>query len=570
MSSSAVGFALVGDTSTRHFELDDSKSVVRIGRGPKNDVVLPFGGVSWSHLELKATHGKLSVRDISQNGTAVELPGLPGASFDRVAKDVETPVPDGARIMLPVVVKPRNGENPDDLRANFLVRMDVPKAKAPAREVVDSYILGSRPKAVPRPVGDRDTNAKRRAEHVEKKPRDIENPSETYEKRDRKEKDGRKRGAVQERREASRGRDRSVLKQLKKVGPEEQQVHEAKVPSLPSDNFLGLGHHRETRLPETASANLGSGKGQEAPINRSVTERSELAGPPMSCRQPVSFSMGDSVLKDGTDFERSSHRVAISGRTDACKVASDRSLGAQKQAVSPGRPGRDATVLDHVISKPDEPRVSDTDASRPLPSWVTERNRCQWWSESQKRMFPVRISAIDKGKKLVFATFEHDAKIWKSIPFSLLVRSSCPLRKTGSGPPVSDGRRFLASGMGSVCGVASTVAGLSDVRAISNRRGRSRSRSPTPQWWCQELSDVFAGRPKQVGDPEKEEKTKTEQRRKEMLEAEQRKVEEAFEKRKREAEAQKLRDRENEGDRRKKRPSRRMFEEKEIQWPQFT
>eukprot|EP00406_Dinophysis_acuminata_P074608 CAMPEP_0179257578 /NCGR_PEP_ID=MMETSP0797-20121207/24861_1 /TAXON_ID=47934 /ORGANISM="Dinophysis acuminata, Strain DAEP01" /LENGTH=516 /DNA_ID=CAMNT_0020965561 /DNA_START=154 /DNA_END=1704 /DNA_ORIENTATION=+ len=88
-----------------------TEGVVTIGRLLESDVLIPLRGVSSVHAELRlrdagesATPGLevLSVRDVSMNGTGI---ACPGKEMVLLKKGVDTPLPDGAVLHLPLRVK---------------------------------------------------------------------------------------------------------------------------------------------------------------------------------------------------------------------------------------------------------------------------------------------------------------------------------------------------------------------------------------------------------------------------------------------------------------------------------
>jgi len=153
-----------------------------------------------------------------------------------------------------------------------------------------------------------------------------------------------------------------------------------------------------------------------------------------------------------------------------------------------------------------------------LPPWVAMGQKLQWFSASQKKLFPVKVSQIDHKQGIVIATFESDPKVWKSVPFKMVGQPSCPLR-----PYEEQGQ------------------------------GRKRDRSKTPEWWqtkkgksYQDIVEEQERQAKQKHDQEQKEKDRkaAEKQRQEMIESEKKKVAEVFEKRKQEADALRLRDEE--------------------------
>merc|ERR1711920_646774 len=63
-----------------------------------------------------------------------------------------------------------------------------------------------------------------------------------------------------------------------------------------------------------------------------------------------------------------------------------------------------------------------------LPLGLAVGASAQWYSESRKALLPVHVTKIDKVQKIVIATFDENASVWKSVPFSLLGRPECPLK----------------------------------------------------------------------------------------------------------------------------------------------
>eukprot|EP00747_Dinoflagellata_sp_TGD_P118891 gnl/TRDRNA2_/TRDRNA2_172918_c0_seq1.p1 gnl/TRDRNA2_/TRDRNA2_172918_c0~~gnl/TRDRNA2_/TRDRNA2_172918_c0_seq1.p1 ORF type:complete len:336 (-),score=84.35 gnl/TRDRNA2_/TRDRNA2_172918_c0_seq1:26-1033(-) len=105
------------DGAIRRFVLrSGEKEVVRGGRAPKHDVVFNLAGVSSNHFELRLLssppdeHGnqvekpQLGVRDMSMNGTGLRQPGC---LMERLPKDVDTLVQDGALLMVPMRIDSR-------------------------------------------------------------------------------------------------------------------------------------------------------------------------------------------------------------------------------------------------------------------------------------------------------------------------------------------------------------------------------------------------------------------------------------------------------------------------------
>lgn len=209
-------------------------------------------------------------------------------------------------------------------------------------------------------------------------------------------------------------------------------------------------------------------------------------------------------------------------------------------------------------------------ASRPdVPSWIRMDQKLQWWSESQKKFMAVRVTKVDDKKRLVIVTFEANAQVWKSVPFSQLGRRGCPLQrgedKEGKAreeqrkrrePP---GRPLVEKEKGSAS--KKDAGGSKDLAAkeVASKDGLSKEHkeekedgTATPNWWLMEKARLSNSQELQAKEDqerrrrerEEEEQRREEQKRVEILAAERRKVEEAFEMRKREAEELKLKEEE--------------------------
>jgi len=85
--------------------------VLKIGRATKSELAISSAGVSWVHAELRLLpksdgeaegQRQLGIRDISSNGTGLQLPG---AELVRLTKGEDTPVPNGATLALPMRLK---------------------------------------------------------------------------------------------------------------------------------------------------------------------------------------------------------------------------------------------------------------------------------------------------------------------------------------------------------------------------------------------------------------------------------------------------------------------------------
>jgi len=154
---SSVAFSVAVDgRSAKDFELKHGEGkVIKVGRYPKSHVVLDHPGISNQHLELKLIPGYkgIAVRDVSSNGTGMQLAGSDEAL--RLDKDVDTPLPDGALILLPFHVKGnKTGATASTLRAGLSVRFlnvppDIYLGKDTGRTAATSETLGSTPHTRP-------------------------------------------------------------------------------------------------------------------------------------------------------------------------------------------------------------------------------------------------------------------------------------------------------------------------------------------------------------------------------------------------------------------------------------
>jgi hypothetical protein len=105
-----------------HYLLSQGSGPIRIGRSPANHVKVDFRGISAYHLEIRAgldgpDNGLVRACDLSMNGTTLELPGGEKISLQ---KEVETSIPDGAKLLIPGKVKKAEGHS--DVRRSYLVR----------------------------------------------------------------------------------------------------------------------------------------------------------------------------------------------------------------------------------------------------------------------------------------------------------------------------------------------------------------------------------------------------------------------------------------------------------------
>jgi len=120
-----ISFTVAVDgEKTRRFRVAPGKRPVKVGRGPKNDVVLSIGGISGHHLDILAVHGAmgqpvLAVRDASTNGTG--LLSSPGNPPLRLAKDASVEVLSSSILLVPFNVKPVEGRAASDLRVSLQV-----------------------------------------------------------------------------------------------------------------------------------------------------------------------------------------------------------------------------------------------------------------------------------------------------------------------------------------------------------------------------------------------------------------------------------------------------------------
>lgn len=103
--NATVKFALLFDNddgSAKRFELRATETV-RVGRHPKNEIVLTPLTISNLHLEFRFLQGsgapKLGMCDLSANGTGVQAPG---AAVSRLTKNVNVTVRDGSMVVVPM------------------------------------------------------------------------------------------------------------------------------------------------------------------------------------------------------------------------------------------------------------------------------------------------------------------------------------------------------------------------------------------------------------------------------------------------------------------------------------
>mmetsp|Transcript_63458 Transcript_63458/g.161014 ORF Transcript_63458/g.161014 Transcript_63458/m.161014 type:complete len:317 (+) Transcript_63458:60-1010(+) len=107
----------------RRFRVAPGKRPVKVGRGPKNDIVLTLNGISAHHLDILALEGAdgptLAVRDVSMNGSCIV--SAPGGAPLKLAKDMEIEVLECAVLLLPFKVKPDGDKKPEELRQTLRI-----------------------------------------------------------------------------------------------------------------------------------------------------------------------------------------------------------------------------------------------------------------------------------------------------------------------------------------------------------------------------------------------------------------------------------------------------------------
>eukprot|EP00933_Yihiella_yeosuensis_P017143 TRINITY_DN14401_c1_g3_i2.p1 TRINITY_DN14401_c1_g3~~TRINITY_DN14401_c1_g3_i2.p1 ORF type:complete len:264 (-),score=70.14 TRINITY_DN14401_c1_g3_i2:106-897(-) len=137
-------------TPTKRFELQPGgKEAISCGRAPKSDIVCNLSGISWKHMELRlvpptvsdglvvegaASLSSLVVRDLSMNGTGIQLPGETAAK--RLTKDIDEIVPEGASISYPTKKpKPKKGEEETkEIKQSFTVHFGQPETDSGSEE----------------------------------------------------------------------------------------------------------------------------------------------------------------------------------------------------------------------------------------------------------------------------------------------------------------------------------------------------------------------------------------------------------------------------------------------------
>jgi len=102
----------------KSFRLTPGENVsIRIGRAPLNDIVVAHRGVSQYHAEVKLMEregdgpARLCVRDLSMNGTGLKKSDAKGAAAVCLAKNADEPLPDGALVLVPYMLKENQTEN---------------------------------------------------------------------------------------------------------------------------------------------------------------------------------------------------------------------------------------------------------------------------------------------------------------------------------------------------------------------------------------------------------------------------------------------------------------------------
>lgn len=156
---------LVGDgkNNPRRFALKQGSETVKIGRGPKNDIVLNLPGISWTHLELRlpgpnsGPGQRLCVRDLSSNGTG--LKDSPTSQAKRLTKDVDSQVVDGSVLLVPMKVNATKDNPAEALR--MLLSITISDSSVAGNKVALDKPLTSRqaaatnkmPQRTPQPTG---------------------------------------------------------------------------------------------------------------------------------------------------------------------------------------------------------------------------------------------------------------------------------------------------------------------------------------------------------------------------------------------------------------------------------
>lgn len=126
----AITFTVTVDGEMpRRFRIAPGKRPVKVGRGPRNDIVVEKNGISAHHLDILAVEGPsgpvLAVRDTSMNGTGLQ--SAPGEMPLRLAKDANVEVLSVSVLIMPFKVKPVEGGGPqpapEELRTILRVKV---------------------------------------------------------------------------------------------------------------------------------------------------------------------------------------------------------------------------------------------------------------------------------------------------------------------------------------------------------------------------------------------------------------------------------------------------------------
>lgn len=162
----------------RKFRIAPGKRAVKVGRGPKNDIVLGVNGISAHHLDLLALdHGQgptLAVRDVSTNGTCIV--SAPGGTPLKLAKDTEIEVLNSSLLLLPFKVKPNGDKQPDEMRVTMKVTVSTSDSKkkdaikkSKKSEATTSHTVGPSQKMPPSSAEEMMARCRAFAEEMERK-----------------------------------------------------------------------------------------------------------------------------------------------------------------------------------------------------------------------------------------------------------------------------------------------------------------------------------------------------------------------------------------------------------------
>ena len=112
------------EASARILQLENGQAIT-LGRFGKNDLVLDHPGISNKHCELKllapgqgssaAPAPALSIKDLSQNGTGLQVPGAADAYM--LVRGEETQVPTGSLVVMPMTLKRKKNETLQERRS---------------------------------------------------------------------------------------------------------------------------------------------------------------------------------------------------------------------------------------------------------------------------------------------------------------------------------------------------------------------------------------------------------------------------------------------------------------------